>query len=377
MPMNYNFKDNWNDIILPHLDTVIMKKAMKKGILGYLNNDLFYGDKLKNFKFDKAPYEYSSCITPLQSEWEDEMIKTLKKHGILKLEYDKYDVEYDDYKKEYIDPILKPYLTKYKKTHIDAFCLWGGCHWWNPTFCLTLANIILPDEELRVRRSECHTTIVNKYDTKIFDILYYDKDDATLGGDNAYIKSNMTKSEVIKYNKNKKINNCNYNEIYNNTFNSLEKDLNEINKNIDEINKTLDGLSSLIMNKEDNTDNEDDTDNEDATANENKYELENKIMEELFPNAEFDVCLPINELSEIITNEPEVKLIQTFDCYCYSNLKLPNKTFIIKSDKPMTKRYVINELIKQNFRLECNHRFLESLDISNESNNTIEYFSGS
>jgi hypothetical protein len=371
MPMNYNFKDNWNDIILPHLDTVIMKKAMKKGILGYLNNDLFYGNKLKNFKFDKPPYEYSSCITLLQSEWEDEIIKTLKKHGILKLEYDKYDVEYDDYKKEYIDPILEPYLKKYKKTHMDAFCLWGGCHWWNPTFCLTLANIILPDEEWRVRRSEYHTTIVNKNDTKIFDILYYDKDDATLGGDNAYKKSNMTKSEVLEYNKYKKINNCPDNEIYNNTFNSLEKNLNEINKNMNKVNKTLDGLSSLIMNKED------DTDNEDATANEDKYELENKIMEELFPNADFDVCLPINELSEIITNEPEVKLIQTFDCYCYSNSEMSDKTFIIKSDKPMTKRYVINELIKQNFRLECNHRFLELLDISNESNNTIEYFLGS
>ena len=41
----------------------------------------------------------------------------------------------------------------------------------------------------------------------------------------------------------------------------------------------------------------------------------------------------------------------------------------------MTIRYIINELIKQFFELDCNHRFLESLDVNDEG--IIEWFAGS
>ena len=40
----------------------------------------------------------------------------------------------------------------------------------------------------------------------------------------------------------------------------------------------------------------------------------------------------------------------------------------------MTNRYIINELIKQDFALECNHTFLESLKVNG---NNLEYFAGS
>ena len=94
----------------------------------------------------------------------------------------------------------------------------------------------------------------------------------------------------------------------------------------------------------------------------------------LFPNAKFVISLSVNELNKIITTKKEVKLIQTFDCYCFDNCPKQNKTFIIRSEEPMTTKYIINELIKKDFTLDCNHRFLESIEIKDD---IIEYWTGS
>ena len=99
-----------------------------------------------------------------------------------------------------------------------------------------------------------------------------------------------------------------------------------------------------------------------------------KIIDELFPNARFDICIDFNDLHKVVTTKKKVTLIQTFDCYCYETCPRSIKTFIIKSNKPMTIRYIINELIKQDFELDCNHRFLESLEVND---NIIEYGTGS
>jgi hypothetical protein len=41
----------------------------------------------------------------------------------------------------------------------------------------------------------------------------------------------------------------------------------------------------------------------------------------------------------------------------------------------MTIRYIINELIKQDFKLECNHRFLEFLEVNDKG--IVECWTGS
>ena len=33
---------------------------------------------------------------------------------------------YEKYREDYLNPLLKPYLNNYKKTHMDSYCLWGG-----------------------------------------------------------------------------------------------------------------------------------------------------------------------------------------------------------------------------------------------------------
>jgi len=108
----------------------------------------------------------------------DNLINNLVDQGTIKY-YSGGDMA--EYRK-YLEPLLKPYLANYEKTHMDAYRPFGNCHWLNPTFGLTLANIVMPNETWSVRSSSYHTTIVNDNNTKIFDILYFDENDKTLGG---------------------------------------------------------------------------------------------------------------------------------------------------------------------------------------------------
>ena len=394
MHTNYNFKENWYNIIVPLLNTPKVKNAIKKGILGYMNNSLNNNVKFKSYKniFDhlnniqgncylninSSPSDYSSRCTEHQTEFEENLIDKLEKDGILKKDDFVYtdddeanDINYEKYRK-YLEPILEPYINNYKKTHIDSYCLWGGCHWWNPTFCLTLANIVMPNEQWRVQSNDYHTTIVNSDNTKIFDILYFDEDDESFGGNHAFENSSMTLDEIKKRNDkeneqrmNDKVNNCMNNEIYNPTFNQLNTELDEIGSNINKMEKTLEELYGFVLNKTFN----------DEEKDFKIFEFQLKIIDELFPNAKFDVSIDFNDLNKVITTKKEIKLIQDFKCYCYELYPKSDKTFIIKSDKPMTIRYIINELIKQDFKLECNHRFLEFLEVNDKG--IVEYCTGS
>lgn len=366
MPTNYNFKENWYEVIVPLLNTQKVKAAIKKGILGYMNNEInpdikfksyqniydYLNNKHSNYYLNKnsSPADYSSRITDNKMEWENDLIDTLNKtHMIEPFPWDNYDeekkkntnpqLEYEKYREEYLDPFLEPYINNYKKTHMNSYCLVGGCHWWNPTFCLTLANIVMPNEKWRPKKSDYHTTIVNSDNTKIFDILYFDEmDTKSFGGNNAYESASMTLDEIRKRN-----NKQNEQSIKDKVNNQLYNDLDEIEKTINKMETTI-------------------------------FEFKMKIIDELFPNARFDICIDFNDLHKVVTTKKKVTLIQTFDCYCYESCPRSIKTFIIKSNKPMTIRYIINELIKQDFELDCNHRCLESLEVND---NIIEYGTGS
>jgi len=403
MPNNYNFKENWYEVIVPLLNIPKVKNAIKKGILGYMNNEINPDVDFKsyqniydylnnihgncNLNKNSSPSDYSSRSSDREMDWENELIDTLERHNMIKhFPWDNYDdekksktnpeLEYEEYREDYLNPILEPFINNYKKTHMDSYCLWGGCHWWNPTFCLTLAKIVMPNEKWRPKSSEYHTTIVNSDNTKIFDILYFDEHDTkSFGGDLAYESVSMTLDEIRERNSKEneqtikdKVNNCDQANIYDPTFNQLYKELDDIEKNITKMETTLDGFKCMVLKIE--------YDDEDAEYK--NFEFKMKIIEELFPNAKFSVSIDFNDLHKVITTKKEVTLIQTFECYCYQHSPRPPKTFIIKSNKPMTtmtNRYIINELIKQNFELDCNHRFLESLEVN--SKGIIEWYAGS
>ena len=54
---------------MPLLSTPIMKRAIKSGTLGAVNNDLYVGNKLRKLKMDKAPSYYGNYPLDAHDEW--------------------------------------------------------------------------------------------------------------------------------------------------------------------------------------------------------------------------------------------------------------------------------------------------------------------
>lgn len=112
------------------------------------------------------------------------------------------------------DTILEPYFTWEKiKCDLESYYLSGACHAYAPTFELTLARLVEPEETWRVQASNVHSTVINKDNTKVFDLLYWadhhrlnnhvfgDKInkkniDLTLGGKDAYVDSLNDRDDV-------------------------------------------------------------------------------------------------------------------------------------------------------------------------------------
>jgi len=192
--MNYNFKENWDDIVLPLLSHSSIKKSIKKGIKSFLKEFNIEDD----YNPHKCPAEYStndSWATDVDN-FQENLINKLLKTGFIKeppIITDDIDedespdfLEYENYK----DKIIDPFIEHYKKTSLRAYQIFGACHWWNPTFGLSLAKMIYPNQKWIIKRGDYHTTIVNLDDTLVFDILYFDENDDTKGGKKAIDESN-------------------------------------------------------------------------------------------------------------------------------------------------------------------------------------------
>lgn len=217
-PINYDFSANWTTKIKPLLDNAEVQKALTKGINKYLAN---FPSKNK-YKKNTCPANYSSKdgYAMLMDRKREELMKKLKDTNQLPKKYlnlekklEKADPEYDDvdnigYELMVMEnKIMKPYFTWDKiKYDLESYYLSGSCHFYNPTFCLTLARLVEPDEVWRVQVSNKHTTVINKNNTKVFDLLYWadndrlenhmfgdpipaNKLDVTLGGKAAYLDS--------------------------------------------------------------------------------------------------------------------------------------------------------------------------------------------
>ena len=109
----------------------------------------------------------------------------------------------------------------------------------------------------------------------------------------------------------------------------------------------------------------DDNDEEELTL-EQEQEINDEIawMDERFKDANFTVSIPKNELDDLLSEEPQIIIKQTFTCPCYNCEccdRPMNKFFCITNDN-MTQANVIDELIKQNLECDCDHNFLEGFD---------------
>lgn len=188
--MNYDFKENWNDIVLPLLTHTSVKRSIKKGLNKFIKDGQSYED---TYDIKKCPASYCSndgWVTYIE-DFKEQLTNKFLETGYLKQEpIPKEGVEYEEcpeyleYEK-YRDELLEPFIKHHEKTSLRAYQVFGACHWWNPTFSLTLAKLIYPNEKWTTLSGEYHTTVVNREKTLVFDILYFDENDDTKGGKNA------------------------------------------------------------------------------------------------------------------------------------------------------------------------------------------------
>lgn len=212
-PINYDFGKHWKDNIVLVLDHPKVQSAIRKGVNEYLS---IFPTKKKYLQYT-APADYSSkdgymMITDRQRKKMLKMLrmKSLLPKKFLTLEKKVRESEDDDDDlwiklEEMKDKILEPYFSWDKiKNNLETYYLSGSCHWWAPTFELTLAKLVMPNETWKVQFGKAHTTVLNKSKTKVFDLLYWcDNDrlenylfgdpilevDPTFGGKSAYLDS--------------------------------------------------------------------------------------------------------------------------------------------------------------------------------------------
>lgn len=212
-PINYDFGANWVEKIVPHLDDPRIKKALRVGINDYLS--LYPGNK--KYKANTCPATYSSrdgyCM--LMDRKSKNYIKQLKRDGKLpkkyillkrKLASGECSDDDDDICTQlfYMEESMTKHLHQWKniKYNLESYCLFGSCHSYAPTFELTLARLVEPNEEWIIKTSDIHTTVINKSKTKVFDLLYWaafadinhymfgdqvEEYDETMGGKRAYL----------------------------------------------------------------------------------------------------------------------------------------------------------------------------------------------
>ena len=203
---NYDFKTNWVDKIMPHLNNDEVIKSIERGIIGYKDNKMQRGDEYLYalISFDeyfmgagKKKYvaEYSSYDSFVMycDELEEQIIddENLDIDGMFLLKFpqfigmDDLDLELDDdyteLYSEFRNELLEPYLDDKLKYDYKTYCLYGACYWFNLTFGYELAKLVYPNYKWEIACSSKHLTVVCHEHQIIFDILHYDQDTPDFG----------------------------------------------------------------------------------------------------------------------------------------------------------------------------------------------------
>jgi len=203
---NFNFKKDWEKFCMPIMRTDRIYKAIKKGVKGYVTNSFIEGKpflKEEPFKKNDYPLRHAQgdSICFVEDEIEERIIPLLKEKGILKDDRNKplreayedeesffeaSDAYLDEEYTKYKNSIIEPYVDVERMKNYKYFCLYGGCHWYNPTFGITLARMVMPDIKWKIIVGNYHTTVVSHDEKLVFDILYFDEEDTeTYGGRHA------------------------------------------------------------------------------------------------------------------------------------------------------------------------------------------------
>lgn len=182
-PVNYDFGKKWESEIVPLLNNSRLKKSIRDGV----NNYLLELNIKKKYK-KKTPPSLYNCIDvyyELMERKYNYIIENLKKECKLPKKYLKIEKKINDknnlFENIKLDrqifrlenKILKPYKKwKVIGKSIESYILFDG-KFWAPTFELTLARLVCPEEDWSVRYGKSHSTVINKDETKCFDIIYW------------------------------------------------------------------------------------------------------------------------------------------------------------------------------------------------------------
>ena len=188
--MNFDFGQHWDTRIVPLLTTRSIKQCITKAINNFLK------DYKPDLKYDKtgAPAWFisiSDFYAQAHLDYQNKISAELVKAG--QFEEQDEDEDWEDYYDHYLKEKVRPYMDHFERTNIASYQCMGGCFYWNTTFGLQMARLIEPFEDWRVLRNAWHATVVNRDRTKVFDILYYNQNDATRGG--AFAISEATRTD--------------------------------------------------------------------------------------------------------------------------------------------------------------------------------------
>ena len=83
-----------------------------------------------------------------------------------------YIIDYLQLYIEFKDKLIQPYLDDELKDDYKTYCFYGGCFWYNLTFCYTLAKLVYPNYKFEIACSSKHLTVVCHEHKLVFNILY-------------------------------------------------------------------------------------------------------------------------------------------------------------------------------------------------------------
>jgi len=182
VPINFDFGTYWKEKIIQHLEHPSILKAIRHGIRGYGGKDVKYKNKTRPSSYSKSDYNIE-----IQAELEDKIFEKLKSEGKIPAEYFKLEkriellekqgknclklyTKFDDMR----DQLTESYFDWNNVKHnIESYLIPESECEFNSKFCLSLAQLVEPDEKWYIKFGETRSTVVNEKGTKFFDLAYW------------------------------------------------------------------------------------------------------------------------------------------------------------------------------------------------------------
>jgi len=118
----------------------------------------------------------------------------------------------------------------------------------------------------------------------------------------------------------------------------------------------------------------------DSDSDEEEYMKEIEIINEMFPDIRFVIAIRLAEMDEIISEKDTIVIKSDYRCYCYRYAHRNTDFFIINRPKngKITYKHIFTELMNQELDLlDCDHRFIEGIVQTPNSECQFEFWLGS